>query len=179
MAATTGSRNGSSTDSRPLRRRRAAATSTRGPRSRGGLPARPRRHRPDYRGRNAVNYQPDRRVDASIDALPDWQQVICRDVPRVSACRRPRDEEATKRRVQPYFVWQGNICALGPTASDGGRSESKGGPARTEREGDRCQQAARGHVYSAGVYDVVSAGGPDLVGGVERARREHRHRLRL
>ena len=27
-----------------------------------------------------MNYQPDRRVDASIDALPDWQQVICRDV---------------------------------------------------------------------------------------------------
>jgi hypothetical protein len=34
-----------------------------------------------------MNYLPDPRVDAFIDARPDWQQDICRDVRGVSACR--------------------------------------------------------------------------------------------
>ena len=55
---------------------------------------------------------PDPRVDAYIDALPDWQQAICRQVRSLVHAADPEVEETVKRRVQPYFVLQGNICAL-------------------------------------------------------------------
>src|SRR5215469_3262083 len=48
-----------------------------------------------------MSYPTDPRVDAYIDALPGWQQDICRQV---------RDlVHATDR---PYFLLGGNICAL-------------------------------------------------------------------
>ena len=54
----------------------------------------------------------DPRVDAYIDALPGWQQAICRQVRALVHEADPEVEETVKRRVQPYFVLQGNICAL-------------------------------------------------------------------
>ena len=57
-------------------------------------------------------YDPDPRVDAYIDALPDWQQAICREVRDLVHAADPEVEETIKRTVQPYFVLQGNICAL-------------------------------------------------------------------
>jgi hypothetical protein len=54
----------------------------------------------------------DPRVDAYIDALPDWQQAICRQVRSLVHAADPEVEETVKRRVQPYFVLQGNVCAL-------------------------------------------------------------------
>ena len=54
----------------------------------------------------------DPRVDAYIDALPEWQQAICRQVRSLVHAADPEVEETVKRRVQPYFVLQGNICAL-------------------------------------------------------------------
>jgi hypothetical protein len=51
-------------------------------------------------------------VDEYIDALPDWQQAICREVRELVHAADPEVEETIKRRVQPYFVLQGNICAL-------------------------------------------------------------------
>ena len=54
----------------------------------------------------------DPRVDAWIEALPDWQQVICRDVRDLVHEADPEVEETIKRTVQPYFVLSGNICAL-------------------------------------------------------------------
>ena len=59
-----------------------------------------------------MNYLPDRRVDAFIDALPEWQQDICRDVRELVHAADPGVEETIKRRVQPYFVLRGNVCAL-------------------------------------------------------------------
>ena len=54
----------------------------------------------------------DPRVDAYIDALPDWQQAICREV-RALVHRADADiEETIKRTRQPYFVLDGNVCAL-------------------------------------------------------------------
>ncbi len=54
----------------------------------------------------------DPRVDAYIDALPDWQQAICREV-RELVHRADADiEETIKRTRQPYFVLDGNVCAL-------------------------------------------------------------------
>ena len=55
---------------------------------------------------------PDPRVDEYIDALPDWQGAICRQVRELVHSADPEVEETIKRRVQPYFVLEGNICAL-------------------------------------------------------------------
>ena len=52
------------------------------------------------------------RVDAYIDALPDWQQEICQQVRELVHAADPEVVETIKRTVQPYFVLQGNICAL-------------------------------------------------------------------
>ncbi len=57
-------------------------------------------------------YGKDPRVDAYIDALPPWQQAICREVRDLVHEADPEVEETIKRTVQPYFVLQGNICAL-------------------------------------------------------------------
>ena len=54
----------------------------------------------------------DPRVDDYIDALPDWQQDVCRSVRALIHEAEPGIEETIKRRVQPYFVLQGNVCAL-------------------------------------------------------------------
>jgi hypothetical protein len=59
-----------------------------------------------------MTYVVDPRVDAYIDALPDWQQGICRRVRELVHAADPEVEETIKRTVQPYFVLQGNICAL-------------------------------------------------------------------
>ena len=56
--------------------------------------------------------RPDPRVDAYIDALPAWQQAVCREVRALVHAADPEVEETIKRRVQPYFVLQGNVCAL-------------------------------------------------------------------
>jgi hypothetical protein len=59
-----------------------------------------------------ASYERDPRVDQYIDALPDWQQAICRQVRELVHAADPEVEETIKRRVQPYFVLQGNVCAL-------------------------------------------------------------------
>ena len=59
-----------------------------------------------------MTYQTDPRVDAYIGALPSWQQAICQQVRDLVHAADPEVTETVKRRVQPYFVLQGNICAL-------------------------------------------------------------------
>lgn len=54
----------------------------------------------------------DLRVDAYIDALAAWQQEICREVREIAHEADPEIEETVKRRGQPYFVLEGNVCAL-------------------------------------------------------------------
>jgi hypothetical protein len=54
----------------------------------------------------------DPRVDEYIDALPEWQQAICHEVRAIVHSADPEVEETIKRSVQPYFVLQGNVCAL-------------------------------------------------------------------
>jgi hypothetical protein len=54
----------------------------------------------------------DPRVDDYIDALPDWQQAICREVRALVHDVDPELTETIKRTVQPYFVLEGNVCAL-------------------------------------------------------------------
>ena len=57
-------------------------------------------------------YEKDPRVDAYIDGLPDWQQAVCHEVRDLVHSADPEVVETIKRRVQPYFVLEGNICAL-------------------------------------------------------------------
>jgi hypothetical protein len=59
-----------------------------------------------------MSYPTDPRVDAYIDALPGWQQRICREVRDLVHAADPEVTETIKRTRQPYFVLQGNICAL-------------------------------------------------------------------
>jgi len=59
-----------------------------------------------------MSFDPDPRVDEYIAALPGWQQEICRRVREVVHEADPEVEETIKRRVRPYFVLDGNICAL-------------------------------------------------------------------
>ena len=54
----------------------------------------------------------DPRVDAYIDALPEWQRKVCREVRDLVHAADPEVTETIKRSKQPYFVLQGNICAL-------------------------------------------------------------------
>jgi hypothetical protein len=54
----------------------------------------------------------DSRVDAYIDALPEWQQTICRQVRALVHAADPKVVETIKRTRQPYFTLEGNICAL-------------------------------------------------------------------
>jgi hypothetical protein len=54
----------------------------------------------------------DPRVDAYIGGLPDWQQAICREVRDLVHAADPEVTETIKRTNRPYFVLQGNICAL-------------------------------------------------------------------
>jgi hypothetical protein len=59
-----------------------------------------------------VTFTADPRVDAYIDALPEWQRAICREVRELVHAADPEVVETIKRTVQPYFVLEGNICAL-------------------------------------------------------------------
>ncbi len=59
-----------------------------------------------------MTYQTDPRVDAYIDALPDWQQEICHQIRDLVHAADPEVSETIKRTTQPYFVLSGNICAL-------------------------------------------------------------------
>jgi hypothetical protein len=54
----------------------------------------------------------DPRVDAYIEALPEWQQAVCREVRELVHAADPEVEETIKRTRQPYFVLNGNVCAL-------------------------------------------------------------------
>jgi hypothetical protein len=59
-----------------------------------------------------MSYAKDPRVDDYIDRLPDWQQAICQEVRKLVHAADPAVVETIKRTVQPYFVLNGNICAL-------------------------------------------------------------------
>jgi len=59
-----------------------------------------------------VTYTADPRVDAYIDALPDWQQEVCREIRDLVHAADQEVAETIKRTDRPYFVLEGNVCAL-------------------------------------------------------------------
>jgi hypothetical protein len=62
--------------------------------------------------RSALAYERDPRVDAYIDKLPAWQREICHRLRDLIHATDPEMAETIKRTVQPYFVLEGNVCAL-------------------------------------------------------------------
>lgn len=54
----------------------------------------------------------DPRVDNYINALPDWQQGICRRVRQLIHQAEPEIVETIKFTNRPYFTFQGNVCAF-------------------------------------------------------------------
>jgi hypothetical protein len=59
-----------------------------------------------------VSYEADPRVDAYIAGLPDWQQAVCQELRALVHACDPAIAETIKRSRQPYFVLDGNVCAL-------------------------------------------------------------------
>ncbi|WP_053720534.1 DUF1801 domain-containing protein [Saccharothrix sp. NRRL B-16348] len=59
-----------------------------------------------------MSYEKDPRVDDYIDKLPDWQREVCHRVRDIAHAADPEVVETIKRTVQPYFVLDGNVCAL-------------------------------------------------------------------
>jgi hypothetical protein len=57
----------------------------------------------------------DERVDAYLDRLPPWQREVCARVRRVVHSADQAVRETIKRTDRPYFVLDGNICALQAT----------------------------------------------------------------
>jgi hypothetical protein len=59
-----------------------------------------------------ADYEQHSGVDAYLDGLPDWQRDIGAKLRDLIHAADPEIEETIKRRVQPYFVLDGNVCAL-------------------------------------------------------------------
>jgi hypothetical protein len=60
----------------------------------------------------STNYDRDPRVSAYIAALPDWQEELCGRLRDLIHRVDPEMTETVKRRDRPYFVLEGNVCAL-------------------------------------------------------------------
>src|SRR5690242_1198771 len=57
-------------------------------------------------------YERDQRVDDYLDALPEWQRQLCQQLRDLIHAGDPEIRETIKRRDRPYFVLDGNVCAL-------------------------------------------------------------------
>jgi hypothetical protein len=64
-----------------------------------------------------VTYPKDPRVDSYIATLPDWQAAVCQRIRDLAHGADPEVTETVKRTNRPYFVMQGNVCALLATKS--------------------------------------------------------------
>jgi hypothetical protein len=54
----------------------------------------------------------DPRVDDYVRALPRWQMDLCHRLREVIHDADPAVQETVKRKGQPYFVLEGNVCAI-------------------------------------------------------------------
>ena len=63
-------------------------------------------------GSRAASYAVDPRVDAYLETLPDWQRAVCQRIRDLVHAADPELIETIKRTKLPFFVLQGNVCAL-------------------------------------------------------------------
>ena len=59
-----------------------------------------------------ASYQANKQIDRYIASLPAWQAAICQQVRDIVHQADPEVTETIKRNILPYFVLDGNICAL-------------------------------------------------------------------
>lgn len=59
-----------------------------------------------------MDYVKDPRVDDYLRSLPGWQQEVCARVRDTVHLADRAVQETIKRTTLPYFVLDGNICAL-------------------------------------------------------------------
>jgi hypothetical protein len=59
-----------------------------------------------------MNYVTDPRVDRYIDALPEWQAALCRELRDLIHAADDEMVETIKRTDRPYFTLEGNVGAL-------------------------------------------------------------------
>lgn len=57
-------------------------------------------------------HRTDPRIEQFIDSLEGWKRDVCILVRRLVHDAEPDIEETIKRGDRPYFVLEGNICAL-------------------------------------------------------------------
>ena len=63
-------------------------------------------------GRPTAKYAVDPRVDAYLGMLPDWQRLVCQRIRDLVHAADSELVETIKRTKLPFFVLQGNVCAL-------------------------------------------------------------------
>ena len=63
-------------------------------------------------GLPGMTHHSDPGVDEYIDALPAWQADLCRRLRALVHDADPDVQETTKRKGQPYFTLDGNVCAF-------------------------------------------------------------------
>ena len=51
-------------------------------------------------------------MDAYLETLPDWQRDVCQRIRDLVHAADPELIETIKRTKLPFFVLQGNVCAL-------------------------------------------------------------------
>lgn len=54
----------------------------------------------------------DKRIDSYIEKLPSWQQHICNEIRSLIHLADTDIVETVKRTDRPYFILNGNVCAL-------------------------------------------------------------------
>jgi hypothetical protein len=54
----------------------------------------------------------DPRVDAYFGPLPAWQRRLCQELRELIHAADPEVQETIKRTDRPYFVLDGNVCAI-------------------------------------------------------------------
>lgn len=124
----------------------------------------------------------DPRVTDYIEQMVPWQRDVARRVRELVHAADPEVEETIKRRVQPYFVLQGNICALlttkrhlnvfiyDPIAPDPAGLVNQGQENKTARaiqvrEGDDLDEAALLELFRAVIANNRAGGWRALVQG--------------
>jgi hypothetical protein len=135
---------------------------------------------------DGVGYDKDPRVDAYIGALPGWQQAICREVRELVHASDPEVVETIKRTDRPYFVLQGNICALlaakdhvnvflydgaivpDPEGIITGGHDNKTARTVAFREGERINARALGAMFRQIIANNRAGGWRRLKGGLQQ-----------
>lgn len=101
-----------------------------------------------------MNATLDSRVDDYVDALPEWQQAICREVRELVHAADPEVEETIKRRVQPNFVLEGNVCSRPSATSASSSTTARSFP--TRRGSSPADTATRARARSQSMRETRS-----------------------